>query len=720
MIKLFQPSDKLFSSNGDVVILPIKAKVHKEDNGDYYLDIVTGLEYAEFIAEGAILVADTPQGEQAFRVTNPQKDMHKITARAWQVFYDTENYVITDYQFENKDLAEILAELNDHATPESPFTTFTDEPFFGTGRFTMTSLYDAIIELINGFGGHLIRDNFSFGINQSIGADNGVTVEYRKNLKELSCSEVWDNVVTKILPVGKDGIMLDAVDTTESIYIDAPIQYDIPYCKIVQFEQDINQEDYETEEAYTLALVNDLRQQATAYLNVNCIPQVNYTLKANLERLTDVGDIIEVRDHRLGIDILTNVISFDYDCILGKYTEIEFGNALPKLSNLVSTITADASKGVDAKVAQATAPIQQDIKHISDKMSDGYVIYDGDKILVLDALPKESAQNVMKITNDGISFSSTGINGTFTLAWSLADVVNLSNIDFLNWSIRSFELSSGDDLDDIVTPNFYVGDTSDGYTNCPLQSGAFLMLVAEAGKSGQLMQYIISCDQSSPTIQMRFYDNSTWGSWVSAGGGGQTYPTMVAPDIINGTTTPKVITGALLKSRFDACVPTSAVGSASGVCPLNSSSKVDSTYLPSTMPPASHAHGNLQDSGILQTTDVAIASGDKLVITDSSDSSKVARASLTFDGATDSQALTKKGTWVYVLRGISTIDVSATPSAQTVTIDFAEQNTGDEIDVTIPQATTTKAGVMSSTDKVKLDSAPDTAITNAEIDAIIV
>lgn len=532
MIKLFQPSDTLFSSNGDVVILPIKAKVHKEDNGDYYLDIVTGLEYAEFIAEGAILVADTPQGEQAFRVTNPQKDMHKITARAWQVFYDAENYVVTDYQFENKDLAEILAELNDHATPESPFTTFTDEPFFGTGRFTMTSLYDAVIELINSFGGHLIRDNFSFGINQSIGADNGVTVEYRKNLKELSCSEVWDNVVTKILPVGKDGIMLDAVDATESIYIDAPIQYDIPYCKIVQFEQDINQEDYETEEAYTLALVNDLRQQATAYLNINCIPQVNYTLKANLERLTDVGDIIEVRDHRLGIDILTNVIAFDYDCILGKYTEIEFGNALPKLSNLVSTITADASKGVDAKVAQATAPIQQDIKHISDKMSDGYVIYDGDKILVLDALPKTSAQNVMKITNDGISFSSTGINGTFTLAWSLTDVVNLSNIDFLGWSIRSFELSSGDDLDDITTPNFYVGDTSDGYTNCPLQSGAFLLLVAEAGKSGQLMQYIISCDQASPTIQMRFYD-VTWGSWVSAGGGGAS-PSSTTP-LMDGT-----------------------------------------------------------------------------------------------------------------------------------------------------------------------------------------
>ena len=61
--------------------------------------------------------------------------------------------------------------------------------------------------------------------------------------------------------------------------------------------------------------------------------------------------------------------------------------------------------------------------------------------------------------------------------------------------------------------------------------------------------------------------------------------------------------------------------------------------------PATHAHGNVTSDGKLQTTDVAIASGDKLVVTDSSDSSKVARTSLSFDGSTTTQFLTKKGTW---------------------------------------------------------------------------
>ena len=59
----------------------------------------------------------------------------------------------------------------------------------------------------------------------------------------------------------------------------------------------------------------------------------------------------------------------------------------------------------------------------------------------------------------------------------------------------------------------------------------------------------------------------------------------------------------------------------------------------------SHAHGNIQNGGTLQTNDITIANGDKLVVTDSSDSSKVARASIAFDGSTTTKALTPKGTF---------------------------------------------------------------------------
>jgi hypothetical protein len=53
----------------------------------------------------------------------------------------------------------------------------------------------------------------------------------------------------------------------------------------------------------------------------------------------------------------------------------------------------------------------------------------------------------------------------------------------------------------------------------------------------------------------------------------------------------------------------------------------------------SHTHGNITYAGALQTNDITVANGDKLVVTDSSDSGKVARTSIEFDGSTTTKAL---------------------------------------------------------------------------------
>lgn len=78
----------------------------------------------------------------------------------------------------------------------------------------------------------------------------------------------------------------------------------------------------------------------------------------------------------------------------------------------------------------------------------------------------------------------------------------------------------------------------------------------------------------------------------------------------------------------------------------------------------SHTHGNIQNGGTLQTNDITIANGDKLVVTDASDSNKVARASLTFDGATTNQMLSKKGDWSdTIAKARAVVDYRATSKA---------------------------------------------------------
>lgn len=443
MIKIFGQTDKIFSSNGDVVLQAVRAKVHKADNGDYYLDVTAGLEYVDYLVNGNIIVAPTPQGDQAFRISNPQKTKNKITLKAWHVFYDSKNYLIEDSNVVDKNCNDALDHLNSATEPQSPFATLSDVLVSNSFRCVRKSLYEAIQTILERWGGHLVRDNFSIEIRNSIGQDNGVTVEYKKNLKDITCDEKWDNVVTKLLPVGKDGLLLNAIDQSASLYVLSEIQYDIPYCKTVSFTQDgVLEDDYKdasgnvNESAYKQALVDDLLQQAEEYVDAHCVPEVNYTLKANLEKITDVGDTIEVKDKRLGIDLMTNVISFDYDCVLGKYTEIEFGNFKQTLSGLVSNITASVNKDVSGQISDATATLQNELQQATGEiwgaMGDSYVIYDGDKILVVDSLPKESATNVLMINNGGIGFSQTGINGTFTSAWTIDGTLNMQNINVIN------------------------------------------------------------------------------------------------------------------------------------------------------------------------------------------------------------------------------------------------------------------------------------------------
>ena len=465
MIKLFNSTDNLFSSNGDKVIIPTKAKVHKEDNGDYYLDLETNLDYINDIVAGNIIVANTPQGYQAFRISNATATRKKITARCYHVFYDSRNYLIEDSYVVDKDCNDALDYLNSATSDLSPFTTLSDVTDTNSYRCVRKSLYEAIQTILERWGGHLVRNNFNIQIKQNIGQDNGVTVRYAKNLKTITCETNWDNVVTKLLPVGKDGILLNALDETADLYVTSNTQYDIPFTKTVSFEQDINEEDYETEEEYKQALINDLQNQAINYININDIPQVNYTLKANLEKITDIGDIVEVIDERLGINIITNVISFDYDCILEQYKEIEFGNFTPKLSNLMSSISNTTQNAVTQATQNLQITLSTELQEAQDKiwnaLGSSYCIYEGDKILIVDTLPKESATNVIMINNGGIGFSQTGINGTFQSAWTIDNVLNMEQINVINLTanlIKGGTLKLGSNLNQ--NGNLEVYDTA--------------------------------------------------------------------------------------------------------------------------------------------------------------------------------------------------------------------------------------------------------------------
>ena len=448
MIKLFKSTDKVFNSNGDKIIKAYKAKVHKEDNGDFYLELECPLIYVDDIVEDAILVVNLPQGEQAFRITNVSKTKSKISTKCWHVFYDSENYLIKDSYVVDKDCADAMEHLNLATEPASQFTTFSDITTVGSYRCVRKSLFEALEVVRERWGGHLVRDNFSIGLNKNIGTDTGVVIRYRKNLKEISCEENWDDVVTKLLPVGKDGILLNELDPDRNVYLSSAQSYSVPYTKTVSFSQDsIDEEDFKDEDgntdevAYKTALVEDLELQGIKYLDENCKPKITYTLRADLENITDIGDTIEVIHEPLSINLTAAVIAFEYDCILKKYTEITFGNFQKTLSSLLSDMDEKTNEIVTEQTNELMNSFSDELEastgEIWDLLSGYNIVYQGNEILILDRLPKKDAVNVILIDETGLSISYNGVRGNFLRIFDINGSINFSPLKKVLWGVMS-------------------------------------------------------------------------------------------------------------------------------------------------------------------------------------------------------------------------------------------------------------------------------------------
>lgn len=436
MIKVYDSNEKLFATNGIKILHPLKSEVTKIDNGDYYAELKDKIENLEYYQKGMIIRIPTPWGVQGFRCNNPVIKNNKIECKAWHLSYDSKNYLIADSYAVDKNCNDALDHFNSNTDIVSPFKTISDITTILSTKAVRKSLFDVYEWLVSAdkYSGHWYRDNWTLGIKATIGEDRSVVIAYNKNLNDIKVSENWENVCTKILPYTTDG---DNSVTLDNTYIELEEKlYDIPYSKVVEFPNELNEEDYESHEAFIEATKKWLESKAKTYLEENNLPKVNYSVSSSIKNVSDVGDVIQVKHPKCKVDILTNVISVVYDAIAKKYVKIEFGNFKKEIKNLSQTITTEANKHTDTVVKETQNLLHNELEQatatINGILGNSYAIYDGDKILVVDRLPREEAVNVLKISNGGIGFSQSGINGPFSSAWTLDGTLDMSNINVIN------------------------------------------------------------------------------------------------------------------------------------------------------------------------------------------------------------------------------------------------------------------------------------------------
>ena len=435
MIKVYDSNERIFNHNGIKIIHPLRADITKEDNGDYFCEFEDTIENLDYYQNGMIVRVPTPWGVQGFRFANPTVKGSKLKVKAWHLAYDAKNYIIKDAYAVDKNCNDALEHFNANTDKETPFTTLSDIAAVQSSRAVRKSLYEVYEWLISEdkYGGHWYRDNWTLGIKAKCGDDRGVVLAVGKNITSMEIAEDWDGVCTKILPYTTDG---QTAILLEETYLEASIQYDIPYTRVVKFENPLDAESFATVDEYITASKNWLRGEAENYLKQNCIPKVNYKVSADIDRVSDVGDTIHVKHPKCKVNILTEVIEVEYDAIRNKYTKIVFGNFKSELKNLKSAITAEANSHTDKVVSETQAVLESELAEstakITSVLGNSYVINEGSRILVVDALPKEAAKKVMMISSGGIGFSTSGINGTFTSAWTLDGTLDMQNIHVIN------------------------------------------------------------------------------------------------------------------------------------------------------------------------------------------------------------------------------------------------------------------------------------------------
>lgn len=437
MICVYEENEKQFNNNGIKILHPLKAKIYKEDNGEYYIEVKDTIDNLQYYQANMIIKVPTPWGYQCFRFTNPKITNNKVEVKGYHLYFDSANYIIADSYVVDKNCNDALDHLNSATDITSPFITISNITITNSYRCVRKSLEEAVAEVLTRWGGHIIRDNWKIEIRDSIGQDRGIVLSYAKNIEKIEDKSNWDNVVTKILPTGKDGLLLPELYLSISEEL-----YDIPHTKVVDFNQDnIIEDDYKVdgeldETAYKNALIQDLRMKGNNYLQENKLPKINYTVSAYIKDVSDVGDTIYVKHPKCNIDIITNVISITYDVIAQKYVSIEFGNFKNKLKDLISNVNSAIQEQTNKTIETAKVTLKDELTEATNKiigiLGNSYVVTSGSEILILDKLPKEEAVNVIRLNSAGIGFSQNGINGPFNSAWSIDGTLDMQQINVIN------------------------------------------------------------------------------------------------------------------------------------------------------------------------------------------------------------------------------------------------------------------------------------------------
>lgn len=443
MIPILYKADATNFASYGIGALPdtISCEVTEERNGAYECVVkypVTGMNYSEIKRERIIKAkpSDTgsPQAFRIYRVTTPINGIVKIYAQ--HISYDLA--AIATPQWESTPITPQLAieEVFDNALTPHRFTFQTDYTEAKAFAVSKPKSLRAVLggeegSVLSLWGGEFEWDNFKVIHHQGRGHNNGVVIEYGKNLTKFEHDSDISDVYTDLLPYA----VTEDEDGNETVITLAEQILQIGKTTLSQRKTLIK--DFTDSFDIDAVITEDLlREKAQKYLENNPLGMETPTLTISFEALwkqpeyaavlerVALCDTVTVRHSELGISEHVKVIKTVYDTLAEKYVSITLGSVKASLLSTISD-TTQSIENIVQKVDRFPSLMQSAINSATKLITGqkgGYVVLHGDEtgqpyeLLVLDSPNIADAVNVWRWNVGGLGFSSNGYNGPYETA----------------------------------------------------------------------------------------------------------------------------------------------------------------------------------------------------------------------------------------------------------------------------------------------------------------
>lgn len=435
---LFAENATSFMTNGIGRLSSIlSCKVTEERNGQYELEMeypITGEHYSDIGIRKIIVAKPSAGGNlQPFRIYKITKPIAgRVGVYAQHISYDLSKNVVMPFSVAASSSAcsQALAGLKSHAIEACPFNFSTDVTRIAGYTQSIPMSFRSRLggsegSVLDQFHGEYEFDVYDITLHAKRGQDNGVSLRYGKNIIDLQQEENISETITGVVPFWSD------MDNTETVTLPERVVYSSyasRYSQKLTVPLDLSG-DYEDKPS--VATIRAAAQSYISQYNLG-VPEVSITVSfVNLRDTAEYSDIadletvnlcddVHVQFEPLGIDTTAEVVKCVWDVLADRYNEVTIGSLKSSLTMTLNDQNAKTVASIEKTRVQAGNAINEATAWLLS--GDGYIVAikgnDGEwkELLAMDTPDTATATKVMRLNENGLGGSSSGIGGPYLSA----------------------------------------------------------------------------------------------------------------------------------------------------------------------------------------------------------------------------------------------------------------------------------------------------------------